>query len=476
MKAMSSLPFIIANCRVGLLSVKPIPSGVGEHQHFTHDANMLAEQANNGTSDTGASHQFIDLDLGQIQDIIHVNRSKHKKLALDTPIKISVHLDKNSSYQSHSNSGLKLYSYQNSLQNYWILPKGISSSQFTTNHERYRNSTIVLFYQHEPSSISVRDCLFAAASQKGLATSKLPINARFRKDWEQLAHWEKDRFQVLYGSLSFGVCEGLTHPCSYLTMLSHPIDRILTMYHLCQLNSSHTFCHFTKTDLINVTLHEFVRSQGSNLFHKLLYYSRHCRLVGDDEVCLEDSKVTFALSAAERKIYLQSVLEHLEEWFSVVGLTQYMELSLLLFDLVHHLNLSACHAQVFNDIALIGDTPYDTVRAELLGDPKVQQWLSADLAIYRKLEEIFLQQLEAYELSLHSTTPSLRSLKKKPLGNKRHKKKLHFLDDATTHKKHKPEIYVAADAKQDHKARGAHKHTLRIENPSFVMPERWKKT
>ena len=224
-------------------------------------------------------------------------------------------------------------------------------------------------------------------------------------------------------------------------MVKHPIDRILTVYNVCQKNASSVLCHFNKLNVQNMTLQQFIKVQGSSFFRKLLYYSKHCKLVGHDEICLPDTKTSFVLTARERKIYLENILENLEKWFSVVGLEEYFENSLLLFESVSGLNYTDCgrpkkRKELVNTDKLLWpvmsssgrntlrglrnmkelhhmqNVTFKALREKLLQDPQVSKWLSADLAIYTKLEELFQKQLE-----LHNITKSVMKTLKNPSLN-----------------------------------------------------------
>ena len=98
-----------------------------------------------------------------------------------------------------------------------------------------------------------------------------------------------------------------------MLMVKHPIDRILTVYNVCQKNASSVLCHFNKLNVQNMTLQQFIKVQGSSFFRKLLYYSKHCKLVDHDEICLPDTKTSFVLTTRERRIYLENILENLEK-------------------------------------------------------------------------------------------------------------------------------------------------------------------
>ena len=54
-------------------------------------------------------------------------------------------------------------------------------------------------------------------------------------------------------------------------------------------------------------------------------YSRHCRLVGQDEVCIHDGNVYFVLWHEKKQKYLKNIIANIEQWFSVVGLVENLQ-------------------------------------------------------------------------------------------------------------------------------------------------------
>ncbi len=207
-----------------------------------------------------------------------------------------------------------------------------------------------------------------------------------------------------------------------MLMAKHPLDRILTVYDICRRNitGSGSLCHFgSKVNVWNMTLHEFIKAQGNSLFRKLLYYSKHCKLVGEDEICLSDSKTSFVLTSKERRTHLKNILENLEKWFSVIGLEEHLNESLRLYEDVSGLNFAGCGRprklvelmklnhylwpQAGNatpeELLRLGRVrkvfgrDFSAIRKMLIQDPIVQKFLSSDLAIYAKLEELFQKQL-----------------------------------------------------------------------------------
>ena len=377
------------------------------------------------------SHNSEDfgIKIGKIKQAVLSNVSANSHADNRKEIKLALHLGKNSSYETNDNTTFRTYNYKNVLPNFLLRKINFSekinnSIYHVHNHENtslinmtdmkilqmpYRFATTVLLHQHDPIGYLMRDCFKYQAHTHGLLTSYLSINSHNRRQWDTMGLHKKEKFQALHGSLSFGVCEEMQHSCSYFAIVPHPLDRILKVFHTCQKNKSDPVCHFSNTNSTSTDLRSFIHSQGNSLFQKLLYHSLHCKLIEDDEVCLEDLKSTFIVSPAERTAYLKYIIQHLEEWFSVIGLVDRFQDSLTLVDFLHGLDVSQCVRQQMDIGAypsavddmhdvLIEGMPYYQLKKHLLNDPFVQKTLAADLTIYDKLNEIFDKQWLNYLL------------------------------------------------------------------------------
>ena len=234
-----------------------------------------------------------------------------------------------------------------------------------------------------------------------------------------------------------------------------------------------------------MTLQQFIKVQGSSFFRKMLYYSKHCKLVGDDEICLPDTKTSFVLTTQERRIYLDNILENLERWFSVIGLEEHFNESLVLFESVFGLNYAGCSKPTklrelmkmdrhlwplvsgsgrdtlhglhnMSEFSQVKNVTYKAIREKLLQDPRVTKWLYADMAIYAKLEELFKKQLKVFNL----TTSVIKTLRK-PTS---------FLKVAppvvSTFKHGKYAQSGRVRGRTDNNTRYDHKRHLRVENNS----------
>ncbi len=365
-------------------------------------------------------------------------------------IEIRLRLGKQEDYLLHNHTDTQIYVYKKTMPNFFLGIGSVISSlphierkelkkrpksekadikerytNFTDQlHDRlrdYQNRTRVLFYQHDRGGYATRDCLVHLGIEANLVLGHAPLSTTYRQDWERLSLAERQQYQLLYGSLSFGACEGLSEKCVYAAMVSHPLDRLLKAYTLCRNNSSRTMCHFLHVENSTGILN-FLKLHGTNLFQKLLYYSRHCRLVGADEICIHDDSAYFVLSMKEKKAYLHNILNNLHKWFGVVGLMEKLGESLKHFQTVFGLDFPKCqgyspkhkiHSKAFHTIfhsfhyyksrkavslddLTIDGQPYHTARKKLMRNPNVRRWLYPDLVIYRKLQQIFNKQSTIY--------------------------------------------------------------------------------
>ena len=238
-------------------------------------------------------------------EIMHIKEDVKKTHHKDTQeINIRVNLGRNSSYEKLNNSVVPVYSHRNTLPNYFTTLNSSSFSSIDSNHflathssgqnvtsisaflkevedrkRQYKKAVVVYMYQHDPGAYMLRDCLKNIIHIKKLAANKIAIGFGNRKQWDQLGKRKRNTFQVVYGSRTFGLCESLNRPCNYMTLVSHPLDRLVILYEFCKSrkNESNVLCQVNQLNTAHITLQEFAKAQGSSLFQSLVYYSKHCR-------------------------------------------------------------------------------------------------------------------------------------------------------------------------------------------------------
>ena len=402
-----------------------------------------------------------DVNVDGLKSLLRTNTTR-KGRSVDDVLRVSLHLDRKHAYHVSNESKVGVFKHANVLGNYylalWNISRGghrgrhykrksgatcnisaalsgpdcdpstssrnhdvaqINVTQFLSHRKQYHSATKVLLYQHELGSYAMRDCFKVKSLQAGLHLLTTPVNQNYRQEWELFSKHKRNKYDAIFGGMAFGVCENLAKPCMYFTTVVHPIDRILQVYHYCQQSRKTSLCSFTKANSsATKDLYSFIKSSGNTYFKKLLYYSKHCKLLGDDQICIQDGKTSFLLSSVERRVLLNDVLHNLDKWFAVVGLGEHYKDSLRLFGHVTGLMFSKCtpfNHSAINQYLMHGNSSSATngthghkqqksiraMREKLMQNPRITQWLYADLKIYERFQEIYAKQLEVYEYLKH---------------------------------------------------------------------------
>jgi hypothetical protein len=132
--------------------------------------------------------------------------------------------------------------------------------------------------------------------------------------FKQLSAATRDRFGLIKGHMFFGVHSTLTRPAVYFTMLRHPLSRMLSLYnYLCELRSP------SAAGVPDMSLADFVRSGSMLMADNGM--ARMLAGVDFDEIPYGQCDQSVAARA----------VDHLQQHFSAVGLTEQFDASLLLF-------------------------------------------------------------------------------------------------------------------------------------------------
>ncbi len=125
--------------------------------------------------------------------------------------------------------------------------------------------------------------------------------------------WAKIRC-LIAGHASFGVHRGLPGKVKYVTMLRHPIERLVSIYYYSTVSASlHTYELYK-----DVSIEDYARQSGEG--HRQTW-----RLMDHDDVTnIEDRAEPLPPSA------LESAKRNLQDHFAVVGITEHFDESLLL--------------------------------------------------------------------------------------------------------------------------------------------------
>jgi hypothetical protein len=135
------------------------------------------------------------------------------------------------------------------------------------------------------------------------------------EDFKNLGNPRKSQIRLLQGHVGFGVHKFLPGPCTYFTLLRHPIERVISYYYFSRRTPKHAYYDQVNTksllDYINLGLDMSVDNFQTRLLSGL-------------ETGFE---VGFGQCTDEM---LETAKRNLRENFSVVGLTEEFDTTLIL--------------------------------------------------------------------------------------------------------------------------------------------------
>lgn len=139
---------------------------------------------------------------------------------------------------------------------------------------------------------------------------------RFResvREFIALPAYEREQFTVITGHMFFGLHNIIHSPCKYITMLRHPIDRVISLYYY-QLRPQHKFHISPDMSLIDY-LEQGVAVNANNGMTRFI--------AGKDSTDVPYGQCTDEL--------LDQAVTNIKDHFLAVGLTERFDESLILF-------------------------------------------------------------------------------------------------------------------------------------------------
>lgn len=133
------------------------------------------------------------------------------------------------------------------------------------------------------------------------------------KEFKDVPDDKKNKIRVFYGHVSFGLHKYIPQPTSYVTILRDPVERVISLYSFVSKVKDHPY--YKQFDFNKMTIAEFV--QGG------------ITLEADNEQTRFVSGIDAEFGKCTESM-LESAKENLNKYFSVVGLSEYFDESVLL--------------------------------------------------------------------------------------------------------------------------------------------------
>eukprot|EP00057_Strongylocentrotus_purpuratus_P029803 XP_011684277.1 PREDICTED: uncharacterized protein LOC105447633 [Strongylocentrotus purpuratus] len=312
------------------------------------------------------------------------------------------------------------------LANVTLNRRGLSNYYLHGSGKRddYYKSNIAFIHLHKAGGSTTKMHLNKVCKRTGFA-SILMAHYGTTKVYDRFLKGDgvTSKQTVFVGGYTFGICDVLQgRPCSYMTVLRDPYDRIISAYFFCYAQNP-PLCGPVRAK--NVSITAWAIHQGSHFFNLLLTDKDTCR---DREVHYDEYVKPYQertkdiinyvpglhpqscwfrqkailkerVTSEQRHAMLIYILDHLEYWLGVIGLVEDYQASLKMFREAYHLPFKTNSTVVVNK-GRVRDKTEDArkkqMRMELLNSKEVREALYEDIMIYEKAKQIFKLQKEEF--------------------------------------------------------------------------------
>ena len=205
--------------------------------------------------------------------------------------------------------------------------------------------------------------------------------------YNNLSEAQKKAIKFVSGHVGFGLHEFLQKPCTYITVLRDPVERVVSYYY---------FLHRNQNNIVkNKTLEEFIQTFGG------VHNSMSCYLSGVTlKAQLQDPNIDIKSEQFDRET-LEKAKSNLKQHFKIVGFVDKFDETCILLKKILGWNFSSFYARknVAKHRNYTKDISKDTLSL-------IKKFNELDIQLYDYAREIFEeminQQGDAFAEELHN--------------------------------------------------------------------------
>jgi hypothetical protein len=282
------------------------------------------------------------------------------------------------------------------------MPNQIMSETITAQKRRNAGKEGTVIFIHIPKTAGTTMNQIIERQYKPNAI--FTINSKRMKSsidrLKRLDRVSKSKIKLLRGHMSFGLHEFFFKPCTYITILRDPIDRIISHYYFVLNNPNHYLHNQVKSR--NMSLKDYVSSGISTELDNAQTRSLSGYLSGSQNV---DGDIGFGECSAEM---LNKAKDNLKEYFSVIGLVDKFDETLIQLQKVFDWKLL-----FYNKMRVSKKRP---ASQELSKDVlrSIEKYNELDIDLYSYAKDIFQEQIN------HQGEDFVKELSKFKILNKRY--------------------------------------------------------
>ncbi|XP_033097013.1 uncharacterized protein LOC117101206 [Anneissia japonica] len=300
------------------------------------------------------------------------------------------------------------------------LPNYFTKTFDDVERAKYQQTTLAYLYSPRSASSTSKLCLRKAASAVGRNIGP-ELTGCTRVHLKHLGEYD-----ILIGDTAFGVCEDLAKPCAYVTMMRDPYERIVSSYLYCRRKRTNPLCRALSP--WKASINEWAIHLGNYFFQQLIFHPKFCNkfheyyypagfkhefYISQPSWFRQKVILSYMITEQQKETLITYCLENLENWFAVVGITEYYDLSQNMIETVFGIPLNQSCAGIssqnvgkhshlliqHNENAIDDSLSFSNLIAKLKQDDSVTHAIKADLRIYARFKKIFEQQRVSMLLS-----------------------------------------------------------------------------